>query len=222
MQMNKRYADEIHSALLSGIVDGRFPPGEVLNEIPLAEEFGVSRTPVREALQRLKAEGMVERGARRAVVVRKMDSKTLHALFEAMGELEALVTRFAALRMSELERQALHDIVEAGEDPGADYAQINDRFHGALRAGAHNPVLAGLLADMDLRTMPWRRAQFRKRAERIRSSQAEHRAILEAILNQDANEAHRLMRGHAAASLRTVIEILGSQGPDVQTKATAL
>lgn len=212
MQMNKRYADEIHSALVSGIVDGRYQPGDVLNEIPIAEEFGVSRTPVREALQRLSTGGLVERGPRRAVIVRKMTPDALHALFETMGELEALVARFAALRMSELERHQLRDIVEAGEDPIADYGEINTRFHGAIRNGAHNPVLADLLDDLDLRTMPWRRAQFRKRAERIRTSQSEHREILDAICCQDGNAAHRLMRAHAAASLRTVIEILQSSG----------
>lgn len=78
MQMNKRYADEIHSALVSGIVDGRYQPGDVLNEIPIAEEFGVSRTPVREALQRLSTGGLVERGPRRAVIVRKMTRESLH------------------------------------------------------------------------------------------------------------------------------------------------
>ena len=212
MQSNNRYADDVHSALITGIVEGKYLPGDVLNEIPLAEEFGVSRTPVREALQRLTAAGLVERGPRRAVIVRKMDPATLHALFETMGEIEALVARFAALRMSELERQSLQQIVEQGEDPTADYAEINTRFHSILRIGAHNPILADLLEDLELRTMPWRRAQFRHRADRIRTSQEEHRAILAAIQAQDGTEAHRLMRSHVAASLRTVLEFLEASG----------
>lgn len=208
MQKSNKYADNIHTAILSRIVDGRYPPGDILNEIPLAEEFGVSRTPVREALQRLAAGGFVERGLRRAVIVRQMTPQALHALFETMGELEALVARFAALRMSELERQTLAMIVEAGESPDADYAEINTRFHAAIRDGAHNPVLAEMMTDLELRTMPWRRAQFRRRTDRRQTSQAEHRAILAAIQAEDATEAHRLMRAHAAASLHTVIEII--------------
>lgn len=212
MQSNKKYADEVHSALLSGILEGKYKPGDVLNEIPLAEEFGVSRTPIREALQRLSAANLVERGPRRAVIVRKIPIQTLHALFETMGEIEALVARFAALRMSELERQTLNATVEAGEDASLDFEEVNRRFHKALRNGAHNPVLEEVLEDLELRSMPWRLVQFRRRADRIAPSQREHRAIAEAINAQDANEAQRLMRAHIAATFRTVLEIFTETG----------
>lgn len=205
--MSKKHADQVHSALLMGILEGTYRPGDVLNEIPLAEKYGVSRTPVREALQRLGSGGLTERGARRAIVVRRMEPEMLRALFEAVGELEALVARFAALRMSEMERQSLVMVVNEGERPDADYAAVNERFHDALSRGAQNPVLAGLLADLNLRTMPLRRAQFSARRERVQSSQIEHRAILAAILAQDADEAQRLMRAHAAASLHTVLDM---------------
>lgn len=207
IQNSKKYADDVHAALLSGILEGKYQPGDILNEIPLAEEFGVSRTPVREALQRLSAASLVERGPRRAVIVSKVPIQTLYALFEAMGEVEALVARFAALRMSELERQALNAAVEAGEDSSLPFEEVNRRFHKALRNGAHNPVLEEVLDDLEMRSMPWRLVQFRRRADRIAPSQREHRAIAAAITAQDANEAQRLMRAHIAATFGTVLEI---------------
>lgn len=210
MQTLRGWADQIHSALIEQIVEGKLGPGDVLNEQPLAEAFGVSRTPVREALQRLSAAGLAERGARRAFVVRRMDPAALQALFEAVGEIEGLVSRLAALRMTEVERQTLAAIVTEGEADGVDYAEANARFHAAIHQGAHNPVLAATLADISLRTLPWRGAQFRARVARIQSSRTEHRAILSAILAQDGEEALRLMRAHVAASFLGIMAIVRS------------
>ncbi|WP_374292452.1 GntR family transcriptional regulator [Paenirhodobacter enshiensis] len=214
MRSGKKYADDVYSALLSGILEGRYHPGDLLNEIPIAEEYGVSRTPVREALQRLVSTGLAERGPRRALLVRKIPTQTLHALFEAMGEIEGLVARFAALRMSELERQALAAAVQAGDDPDADFEEVNRRFHRIIRDGAHNPVMAEMIEELELRTMPWRHIQFNRRADRIGTSQVEHRALAAAIHAEDANEAQRLMRAHTAATFRVVLEIVeGEETP---------
>ncbi len=211
MKNERKYADGIHSALLSAILEGRYHPGDVLNEIPISKEYGVSRTPVREALQRLGADGLVDRGPRRAVIVRKIPVHTLHALFEAMGEIEALVTHFAALRMSEIERRALMTIIEAGDDTSADFEEVNRRFHKALRDGAHNPILAEVIEDLELRSMPWRQAQFCLRTDRIATSQVEHRAIAAAILDKNASEAQNLMRVHTAETFNVVLEIFARE-----------
>ena len=200
MQPSERSADHVHSAIIQKIVSGKLLPGDALNELPIGEEFGVSRTPVREALQRLSASGLVERGPRRAFVVRKMDMDAMHSLFEAVGELEALVARMAAQRMSELERQRLSTIVSEGENKAADYTVSNARFHEAIHAGAHNDVLAVTLADLNLRTLPWRAAQLRAREARVQASRLEHRAIAEAIQARDGEGAEQLMRAHVAAS----------------------
>lgn len=207
--MLKRTADQIYETLLKRIVDGDLRPGDSLGEQATAEEFGLSRTPVREALQRLSNAGLAERGSRRAFVVRRMDQSELQDLFEALGELEALVARLAALRMTEIERHALRDVVAEGEAPGVDYEAVNARFHEILRRGAHNAMLSSLLDDLHRRTMPWRGAQFRARADRVTSSQAEHRALLEAVLTKDGDLAHLRMREHMAASMRVVSELIG-------------
>lgn len=207
MTSGKKFADDVHAALLSSIVEGRYRPGDVLNEIPISAEFGMSRTPVREALQRLVAEGLVERGPRRALLVRKVPIQSLHELFEAMGEFEALATYFAALRMSELERQALMAIVEAGEGTTAEaFEEVNGRFHKAIRDGAHNATIAEVISDLETRSMPWRHVQFR-RGGRVETSQNEHRAIAAAIIARDGAEAQRLMRAHTAITFGVVLEI---------------
>jgi DNA-binding GntR family transcriptional regulator len=212
MQTTERWADHIHSALVQKIVSGELQPGDLLNELPLADEFGVSRTPVREALQRLSAGGLAERGTRRAFVVRQMDMGAMQDLFEAVGELEGLVAHMASLRMTELERQALVRIVTEGERDDIDYTLTNARFHDAIHTGAHNQVLSATLKNLNLRTLPWRVAQLRARMTRVQSSRIEHRAIMEAILVHDGDGAARGMRAHMAASFMGLVEIVSKTG----------
>ena len=148
-----RSADQVHAALSAQIVAGTLRPGDPLAETALAAQFGLSRTPVREALQRLAGEGLVERGPRRAFVVRDMTTDALRHLFEALAELEALCASLSALRMTPTDHALLAGILDRDGLPGADYAQANIRFHGALRQGAGNAVLADLLADLDRRSL---------------------------------------------------------------------
>lgn len=222
MQAVGRWADDIHAALIERIFAGELGPGDALNELPLAEEFGVSRTPVREALQRLNAVGLVERGARRAFVVKQLDPVAMHDLFEAVGELAALVAGMAALRMSEVERQALAAVLAAGEAEGVDYAEANARFHELIQEGAHNGVLASTIGDLSLRTLPWRGAQFRVRATRIAESRREHRAILDAILSRDSVGAAALMRAHIGASFVGIVEMVRQRAESSRRGADAV
>ncbi|MGF0539995.1 GntR family transcriptional regulator [Agrobacterium sp. ES01] len=211
VQAQGRAADLVHAMIVERIVTGIMRPGEMLSEKALADDFNTSRTPVREALHRLSAEGLAERGARRAFIVKRMDMDALQALFEAVGDLEALMAGKAALRMTEIERQMLSSIVEEGERHASDpvaYAAINTQFHAAISAGAHNPILSATLAELNLRTLPWRGAQFSNRSNRMKSSRAEHRAICEAIAARDAGAAENAMRRHVAAALMVISEVL--------------
>ncbi|MGZ3217026.1 GntR family transcriptional regulator [Paracoccus sp. T5] len=214
-----RSADQIHAALSRQIVAGQLRPGDPLAETALAARFGVSRTPTREALHRLATEGLVERGPRRAFLVRRMSPEVLRDLFEALGELEALCASLAAHRMTPIERAALEAILAEGEDPEADYAAVNRRFHDALRSGGQNVVLSGMLDDLNRRSMPWRSAQFEAQPDRMDSSRAEHRAIVQAVLAQDGTQAAALMRAHMAASLGVVLEMLTRHAEQEPTHA---
>lgn len=205
-----RSAEHVHAALSAEIVSGVLCPGDPLGENALAGRFGVSRTPVREALQRLAAEGLVERGPRRAFLVRRMSPEALRHLFEALGELEALCAGMAALRMTSAELAVLAKMLE-NDGSAADYAEVNIRFHNALRHGAQNAVLADLLEDLNRRSLPWRNAQFLERSTRIETSRAEHREILAAVTARDADAAAALMRSHMGAALGTVLEMIASR-----------
>ena len=208
----RRSADQIHAALSAQIVSGQLRPGDPLGESALAGLFSLSRTPVREALQRLDAEGLVERGPRRAFVVRRMTPEALRDLFEALGEVEALCAGLAAQRMTAIARAELAQIIDDDSGDHAGYAALNARFHDALRLGAGNQVLAAMLEDLNRRSMPWRNAQFQASARRMESSRREHRAILQAIAAQDGDRAASLMRDHMATSLAVVLQMIRARG----------
>nr|WP_235952916.1 GntR family transcriptional regulator [Salipiger sp. PrR002] len=211
-----RTAESIFDTLVDRIVAGRMQPGEPLAEQALAEQFGVSRTPVREALHRLEQANLAERGARRAFVVRKMKAGDLAELFEAVGEVESVLAALAAHRMTEIERQHMQAILEEGKSCGDDaerYSAINARFHATLKTGARNAALSSVLDELNLRTQAWRTANFHVDTRRLDSSRAEHDSIAQAILAQDAEAARGLMRSHVAASYIVLADILSRRDP---------
>lgn len=213
--MTNRTAENIFDKLVDGIVAGKMIPGEPLAEKALAEQFGVSRTPVREALHRLEQSNLAERGSRRAFFVRKMKSADLAELFEAVGEVESALAALAAHRLTEIERQSLTAILEEGricDDPQA-YGEINARFHATIKSGARNSALAATLDDLNLRTLAWRAANFHENTNRLATSRVEHQAITEAILAQDAEATRSLMRSHVASSYVVVADILARREP---------
>ncbi|APX25543.1 MAG: GntR family transcriptional regulator [Rhodobacteraceae bacterium] len=212
--MSTRTAETIYTTLVDDIIAGRMAPGAPLVETTLAEQFGVSRTPVREALQRLEQANLAERGARRAVVVRRMAPEDLAELFEAAGEIESGLAALAAQRMSEIERRRLVAVLDEGEgcDDPVVYAEVNARFHDIIKTGARNAMLAATLEDMNLRTLSWRAANFHEDSGRLAASKAEHRAIAEAILAHDAETTRRQMRSHVAAAFMALSDTLSRRG----------
>lgn len=211
-ESGERGAEVLYAALVDQIVDGRLTPGDTLSELALAANFGVSRTPVREALQRLMMAGLVERGARRALHVRRLVFPELTDLFEAHGEVEALCAQYSALRMTAMERTLLAECVEEGEDATrrADqdaYTALNIRFHAMLLEGAHNSNMQNIGRNLGLRTAPYRQAQFRQ-TDRLKSSQTEHRRVLEAIQNESPREAQAAMLNHMTAVSLNVTRML--------------
>jgi DNA-binding GntR family transcriptional regulator len=194
--------EKLAEQLANAIVAGEYAPGFHLDEHQLAQRFGVSRTPVREALRQLAATGLIEMRPRRGALVAAVTGEELETMFVAMAELEASCARLAALRMTPLERrrlQALHEsmagLVRAG-DPEA-YADANQSFHLGIYAGAHNAVVNDFTASLRRRLSPFRRAQFRTLG-RLPRSHAEHEAVVRAILTGNAAAAHAAMLHHVS------------------------
>lgn len=211
-----KMSDRLREQIEEQIATGQLPPGGALDEATLADRFGVSRTPVREALIQLAAEGLIEIRPRRGAVVTSLGPARLLEMFEVMAELEAMCARLAARRMTEAERadlSAAHLACEAARpDPDA-YFYANERFHAAIYAGSHNGFLGEQAMQLHRRLRPYRRLQLRVR-DRIATSYAEHEAIVHAIVAGDA--------AAAAAALRQHVTVQGERFGDLVASLAAL
>jgi DNA-binding GntR family transcriptional regulator len=193
-------AQAIRDAIADDIVFGRLAPGAALDEVSIAATFGVSRTPIREAIRHLEAIGLVEARAQRGAVVATLSDSQLDDLFAVMAELEALCARWSAVAMTARERRHLVELqeegarlVSAGDREG--YVDLNVRFHEAIYAGAHNGYLAEMARGVRIRCAPFRRAQFESLG-RLARSHVEHGAVVDAIQRGDAEAAAAEMRAH--------------------------
>jgi DNA-binding GntR family transcriptional regulator len=192
--------EALRAQIADEIVSGALEPGAPLDEQALAVRFGVSRTPVREAIRQLSASGLVSVRPHRGAVVALPTPRQLDDMFEAMAELEGLCAGLAARNMTTPERrelERLHEelrlLVHQG-DP-ARYHEANEAFHAAIYAGSHNGYLAELTLMTRSRVAPFRRAQFRATG-RLGGSYQEHDAVVQAILRGDQPGAIEAMRAH--------------------------
>ena len=199
---NPTLTEKLASAIADGILNGSLKPGVRLDEVGLALQHGVSRTPVREALRQLTASGLIDMRPRKGAVVSKATPEQVESLFVAMAEMEATCARLAAMSMTPVERrrlQARHETMTAlaaRGDPAA-YADANVAFHSAIYAGAHNAPIAEYAMSLRRRVGPFRRAQFQVEGRLTRSNQ-EHDAVVRAILTGDAAGAHAAMLHHVS------------------------
>ena len=200
--MEPRRADSIAQELEELIFSGGFADGDRLDEVRLAEQFGVSRTPLREAFQRLAQTGLVEQIPRRGVFVRQPGAVELLEMFEVMAEFEAACGRYAARRISD---SALDDLREANArckaaveraDLDAYYLE-NERFHKIIYAQSGNGFLETEANRLHKRLKPFRRQQLRLRG-RMRQSMSEHETVVQMLTEGDAEGAARALRDHVA------------------------
>ena len=197
-------AETLANDLAAAITGGALAPGTTLEEERLAAAYGVSRTPVREALRLLGATGLVEQRARRGAVVARPEPKRLAEMFQAMAELEAICAGLCATLMPPASRAALrarHEAMAplAASGDVAGYRAANVRFHEALYAGAANSYLAELAEATRRRLAPFRAAQL-SGPERLAASHAEHGVIIAAILAGDREAAGVAVRHHLAST----------------------
>ncbi|WP_232629684.1 GntR family transcriptional regulator [Methylobacterium sp. Leaf118] len=211
-------SDRIRNALTDEIAAGALAAGVSLDEQELADRFGASRTPVREALRQLASSGLVEVRPRRGVVVTRMTPERIMEMFETTAEFEAMCVRLATYRMTPLELSTLMNLHEQSAVPvkASDfdtYDALNRGFHEALYEATHNRFMVEQALAIRARLSAFRRTQLRH-GERIRRSHAEHGGILQAIAEGDGDGAARRMRAHmlnAASALgRYVAEQTGS------------
>lgn len=200
--MEQRSSVNIANSLEKMIFDGTFADGDRLDEVRLAEQFGVSRTPLREALQRLESSGLVTLIPRRGAFVRQPGPLELLEMFEVMAELEAVCARLAARRMS---NEALEELREANrrcqaasdaQDTDLYYAE-NARFHATIYRESGNSFLEHESLKLHKRLRPFRRQQLRFRG-RLKQSMSEHEIIVAALAEGDSVAAANALRNHVA------------------------
>lgn len=199
MNMKNR-SEVLREAIEEMIAVGKFTPGQHLDETELSELFGVSRTPIREALIQLASIGIVEIRPRRGTTVAQISAQRLVEMFEVMAELEALCGRLAARRMSAAEHASLlaahHACREASAAQDTDaYYYKNEDFHHQIYLGSHNEFLAEQAKSLHRRLRPYRRLQLRVR-DRLGTSYSEHDSIVQAILAGDGERTATLLRDH--------------------------
>ncbi|MEL6420605.1 MAG: GntR family transcriptional regulator [Pseudomonadota bacterium] len=198
--MELKRAEQIAESLEQLVFQGEYEDGERLDEIKLAEHFSVSRTPIREALQRLVMSGMAEQIPRRGVFVRQPGPVELLEMFETMAELEAACGRFAAARMTD---EGLARLSEANErcrdavekEDAARYYHENEVFHQEIYRGATNSHLQNEALRLQRRLKPYRRVQLKFRG-RMAQSLAEHEEIIQALKSGNSDSAAKILRAH--------------------------
>ncbi|MBO6510737.1 MAG: GntR family transcriptional regulator [Roseibium sp.] len=195
-----RSADKLISQIKKDIADGVLKPGDQLEEAALSERFGVSRTPIREAVKSMVDSGLLETRPRKGAFVRTLSAKELLDLFDVAAELEAMASRVAAEKLRESDiasikagLDACYVAADAG-DPRA-YGQANLDFHHAIHQAAGNYWLTEQLRQIELHINAYRSMPYDVRG-RLEKSVQEHQEIFDAILAGDGDKARLLMRDH--------------------------
>jgi DNA-binding GntR family transcriptional regulator len=209
-----KISEQLREKIEEQIATGELPPGSALDEAMLVERYGVSRTPIREALLLLSAEGLIDIRPRRGAVVKSASPIRLVEMFEVMGEVEAMCGRLAARRMDEPEREALvraHAACEEARAAGDSDAYFygNENFHRAIYSGSHNGFLQEEAMSLHRRLRPYRRLQLRVRG-RLDTSFSEHAAVVQAILAGDGDAAAAALRDHVVVQGERFADLVAS------------
>lgn len=196
----KKRSEVLREAIEEMIAVGKLPPGHHLDETELAAEFGVSRTPIREALIQLASMGIVVIRPRRGAIVAEIGPQQLIEMFEVMAELEAMCARLAARRMNPAEHATLKAshlaCTEARNNADSDaYFYKNEEFHQQIYIGSQNTFLEEQARVLQRRLRPYRRLQLRVR-NRVKASFDEHGAVVDAIIEGKGELAAELLRQH--------------------------
>jgi DNA-binding GntR family transcriptional regulator len=211
------FSDQVERTLREQILRGQFPPGGRLNEVEIANDLGVSRGPVREAMQRLARDGLVELQAHRGAFVRQLGPGEVRDLFEVRTALERTVARLAAERCSPAQREKLKALRETvapapGEDvhPDVRFQGARD-IHALLAAAADNAALAAhvALVNQELRLL---RTQSGKVPDRALDAIAEHAELVDAVLSGDGARAAAAMDAHLAHALDHAVRSMSADG----------
>ena len=200
----KALYEEVAEQLRQRIFRRELEPGSWIDELKIAEEFGISRTPLREALKVLAAEGLVTMKVRRGAYVTEMSEKDLRDVYHLLSLLESDAAGVVAERATPEQQQTLRDLhaeLESAAGNREAFFSVNERFHMTLLDMADNRWRSQMVADLR-KVMKLNRHNSLFKQGRIEDSLSEHRAILDAMLARDAEGTRRAMQAHFAQGLQ--------------------
>ncbi|GAA3516345.1 GntR family transcriptional regulator [Aeromicrobium panaciterrae] len=209
-----RAAETAYAVIRAGILSGEFERGERLREEELAVKVGVSRTPVREALRRLDAEGLVQFQPNRGARVSARSAQELEDLYDLRAMLEGYGARLAASRASDAEISELADLavrMEAVTKSASfdvdELTRLNGEFHWSIVRASRNSQLDALIRGVI--DVPLAHHTFeRYEPERLQASHSHHRELVSALQAHDGQWAEAVMRSHILAARTTVLNSL--------------
>ena len=199
----------VAEALRDAIKSGTLAPGQRLMEIQLAEELGVSRTPVREAIRKLEQEGYVVTVPRRGAYVASVSIRDINEIFEIRAALEVLACELAAERITEEEQERLERLLVAigGQIEAGDMEKIVEtdmRFHDLLYQASRNTRLVGIISNLREQLTRFRSASM-SFPGRLKETLEEHREIVDAIAQGDVQGAKQAAEAHMEKAERTLL-----------------
>ncbi|GAA6163753.1 GntR family transcriptional regulator [Pelagimonas sp. KU-00592-HH] len=213
MSQGKSPNKDAYSLILGAIDVGVFKPGDRLVESDLAERFGVSRTPIREALQRLETQSLLARDGR-SLIVSSLDHNQMAELYVVRTELEGLAARLAAKHATPEEVRVLRDMVEEDKalvnDPSA-LSRANRRFHKQIHLASHNRYLVQQL-DLVHRSMALMATTSIAAEGRSEDTLVEHAAIVNAIEAKDEDGAYKALKDHISKAFVTRLKQENTDG----------
>jgi DNA-binding GntR family transcriptional regulator len=209
--------EAIFQKLRSLLVEGVIPPGSKLNERELAERLNVSRTPIREAIRRLAADGLVELITNRGAIAIQLSKADVIHTFEVIAQLEAYSGELAAKNisdasLSELEALQYEMMASYARRDLSSYYKLNLRIHSLINQSANNPILSQLFSQVNARIEALR---FRSNQDGLKWEKAvqEHQEMINALKARDSERMRKVMISHVHNKRDVVMQLLESESP---------
>lgn len=216
LESYKPLRELVFDALREAIINGTLKPRERLMEIQLAEELGVSRTPIREALSKLELEGFIVMVPRKGAYVADISFKDIADVFEIRAALEALAAGLAAERITDEELEDMERLVAEKAEAISGYdmdrlIRVDTLFHDAIYKASRNQRLTNIINNLREQIQRYRTTSLAYPG-RMKRSLEEHRGIVEAIQSRDPQIAQQVAREHIENAETSIIEAIKKEG----------
>ena len=209
-------SETAYQSLRESILSGQFQPGDRLREGELATSLGISRTPLREAMQRLESEGLLTAAPRRGLVVTELEREDIAALYAVREVLEGLAGRLAAQHASSVEIDAMRELLEqqtkASKHDAATLARLNKQFRDLVHLATRNRFLISALETLEIPVAALPSPAFATSGHGA-AAHKDHADLLKAIERRDSERAAELSAAHMRTMARLQILVLSGGAP---------